>query len=157
MAMAHVFVSGHSPLPAQRHWNIATDLKRLPQWHTGVVETRDVIATPGQLGTTATLMLKGPDRVHEVHVEVVESDEPHLWKNVGHEVGGGMSYTSISRYTPTPDGGCDWEWEQEIDPPKGLIGAFADRLFLQRYIERQMQQSAENLGALTEAEALQPA
>ncbi len=117
---------------------------------------RDFVGSVGQLGTTATLMLKGPDRVHEVPTRVTEADAPRLWKTEGHEAGGGMSFTSITRYTPTPDGGADWEWEQEIDPPKGLIGAFADRLFLQRSIERQMRQSAENLGALTEAEALQP-
>jgi predicted RNA methylase len=154
--MAHVKISGHNRWSGEKEWEIATDLKRLPQWHTQVVEVKDAVGGAGQLGATATLMLKGPDRVHEVRVEVVEVEPQRVWKNVGHEVGGGMSYTSISRYSAAADGGTDWEWEQEIEPPKGLIGAFADRLFLQRTIEREMRHSVDNLDALIEAELAQP-
>ncbi len=154
--MAHAIVRGHSKLSAEICWKVATDLRRIPQWHTNVVEVRDFVGGIGQIGTTATLFLKGPDRVHEVPTKVTAAEAPLLWKTEGQEPGG-MSFVSITRYTPTPDGGADWEWEQEIDPPKGLIGAFADRLFLQRSIERQMQHSADNLAALTEADALQPA
>lgn len=155
--MAHVRITGHAKVPVEQWWAVATDLKRLPEWHTQVMEVRDVVGE-GQVGTSATLVLNQMGATHEYRAEVTEFEPLRLVKQVGREVRPGTgTYTSISRFAPAPDGGTDWEWEQEVEPPKGALGAMTDRLMVQPAVEQFMQKSTERLAALIEGQLVQPA
>jgi len=153
--MAHHILRTHYDAPIEHAWEVGTDVARMPQWNVTVAEVRDVSGPMDQLGATATVIVKGPDRLHEFRIEVVAAERPHLWSIVGREVGGGMEFTSTSRYTSTDDG-SEGEWEQEVKPAAGFVGAFTDRLFMQRVIERQMRQSKENFKELVRTKTGQP-
>ncbi len=88
------------------------------------------------VGTTAVLVLKGPDGVHRLRPEVV-TDRPRLHAHVAAEVGGGMSYRSTIRLAEA-SGGTDFTWEQDLVPAAGMLRALADRFLVRRMSERQM-------------------
>jgi uncharacterized membrane protein len=55
-------------------------------------------------------------------------------------------------YRMTPAGeGTDVEMEVDYEVPAGFLGHIADRLFLEKAMERQMRHTAENFKALAEA------
>jgi uncharacterized membrane protein len=153
--MAHYTLKTHFDAPIENVWEVVIDLPHMPQWHVAITEVKDTSGPFDHVGATATVIVKGPDRLHECREEVTAAEPPRLRSDLGREVGGGMEWTSTVRYTPA-DGGTDCEWELEMKPPSGLMGAFADKLFMQRMIERQMHQSVDNLKEIVRAKALQP-
>ena len=154
--MAHVTISGHTAVPVEHWWAVATDLRRLPEWHTAVVEVKEAVGG-AEAGASATLVLRYPDGTHEYRVDVVEVEPLRLLRQSGREVRPGDGhYVSISRSAPAADGGTDWEWEQEAEPPKGALGAMSDRILVRPAMEQMMRQSMERLVALAEREAKTP-
>jgi len=154
--MAHHVLKTHFDAPIELVWEVATDVAHMAQWLVVLTEVRDPSGPMDHVGATATVIIKAPDRLHECRLEATAAERPRLLSQRGHEVGtGGMEWSSTIRFTPA-EGGTDAEWAFELKPPSGLLGAFADRLFMQRMMERQMRQSTENLEEIVKARALQP-
>jgi uncharacterized membrane protein len=55
--------------------------------------------------------------------------------------------------TPAEDGGADVETVLEYELPLGVFGQLADKLFLERTMQRNVRHSYENFRALVEAKA----
>jgi uncharacterized membrane protein len=68
-----------------------------------------------------------------------------------------MRYVATYRMTPATGHGTDVEVETEYDVPAGFLGVVADRLFIEKAIERQMRHATENFKALAEAKVAVPA
>jgi Polyketide cyclase / dehydrase and lipid transport. len=71
------------------------------------------------------------------------------------EVAGTTPGGGKARYTVRNEAagnGTDGTFEMEYELPGGLIGDLANKLFMERALERQMRHSNENLKALCEAQ-----
>ena len=65
---------------------------------------------------------------------------------------------SVATYRLTPVGeGTDVTVEADYELPAGFLGHIADRLFIEKAMERQMRHGFENFKALAEAQVPVPA
>ena len=152
--MAHITRSGHYEAPIERVFELATDFQRYPQWNVNYSEIRDV-SGPVEIGTVVTGVMQFMGRKVEGAGEVVELDTPYLIRMKGERPEGGrmdMTY----RFTPA-GAGTDYAFDVDYELPPGIIGQIADRLFVERAVERDLAHTIENFGALVEAPVREPA
>jgi uncharacterized protein YndB with AHSA1/START domain len=147
--MAHITKTGHYDAPIERVFALATDFERYPQWNVNYAEITDV-TKPLTVGTKVTGVMQFMGRRLEGTGEVVELVSPRLLRVVGARSEGGRTDTTY-RFTPV-ETGTDFVIEVEYELPSGIIGQIADRLFVERAIERDLQHSIENFAALVVAE-----
>ena len=148
--LIHTRIGGHVDAPIEVGWGFSRDISMVPMWHTNVVAAKDIVGTFDEVGSTATLVLKTPDGLHDFHIEVLEAVPNQMTKQVGQQVDGPMRYTSTIRYTPAGKG-FDWVWEQDNEIPDGLPGPFGSESFMKRLMEQMLRQSTENHSLLIEA------
>ncbi len=145
--MATISISRHFDAPIERVWSLAMDLPRWPQWFPSILEVRDINGPTDRVGTTALLVAKGPDRVHQMRLELTRVEPPSVHGHAAAEVGGGMAYESLIRLTPSGNG-TDMEWQRDTSPAPGLLGGLVDRLLVGRMSERQMREACEGFQAM---------
>ena len=141
------------PGSPERVFRLLTDLERLPEWATIVVETRDVSDVPLRAGCTfrQTVRVLGQDIESEWRVVALE--EPRL---VSYEASSpaGARMAMTQRVAPA-NGGSRVDLQIDYELPGGLIGAVLDRAYFERHNEQEAERSLANLRALLERE--QPA
>ncbi len=150
--LVHTRVTGHVDVPLEVAWQVLADFRTMPAWHVGVVGVRDVAGTTEDVGSTATVILKGLDGPVDVHVEVTAVEPLRLATQIGR---GLVSYTTTMHYTPAGRG-YDFAWDQDTEWPEGLPGAFGDEAFVGRWMEQMLRQSADNARLFMEAMVPQP-
>ena len=150
--MAHITKSGHYDAPIERVFALATDFERYPQWNVNYTEIKEV-SGPVVIGTKVTGVMQFMGRQLEGTGEVVAVEPPHLIRLVGARPEGGRTDTTY-RFTPV-ETGTDYVIDIEYELPSGIIGQIADRLFVERAVERDLQHSIENFTALLELEVPQ--
>jgi uncharacterized membrane protein len=80
--------------------------------------------------------------------EIVEIDPPKLLRTSGTSTQGGkLEY--VLRLSPIPSG-TEVVAETEYELPAGIFGKVADKLFIERAVERDLRHSIENFKALVE-------
>jgi uncharacterized membrane protein len=134
--------------PADRVWAVAIDANRIPEWQTNVVEVRDVSGTLDQVGSRYTALNRLAGRPIEGEWEVTRAEPARLLELKGTAPGGGRAVNRIT-FTPT-DGGTDLAVEFDYELPGGFLGQFANRLFVERAVQRDVRHSGENFKALCE-------
>jgi uncharacterized membrane protein len=149
--MSQIRMTTHFDAPIERVFDLGTDFKRFPEWNVSYSEVKQVSGPPHEVGTKVFAVMKVLGRSIEGAGEIVEADRPRMLKMVGEGIDGG-SLTSTYRFTPT-DSGTDLEVSFDYELPAGIIGQIADRLFVERAIERDVRHSFENFKALVEAPA----
>ncbi len=125
-------------------------------WHSQVAAPKDVAGTFDEVGSTATLVVKLLDGLHDFHIEVTAAEPGRMSTHVGQQLDGPMRYTSTVRYTPAGSG-FDWRWDEDNELPDGLPGPFGSEALLARFKELTLSQSAEVNKMLLEAMVPQPA
>lgn len=153
--LIHSRVEGHVDAPIEQSWQFVRDIRTVPLWHVAVVAVRDVVGTLDEVGSTATLVLKLPDGVHDFHAEVTDVEPGRLMAHRGRQVDGPARYTSAIRYVPAGRG-FDWTWEQDYEIPDGLPGPLGSEAFVTAWTDQVLRQSGENSVLLLEAMAGQP-
>ena len=149
--MPRIERSAHLPHPPGEVFSLLTDLERLPEWATIVVETRDVSEMPLRAGCTfrQTVRVLG----HDIESEwrVVELEAPRLVSyEASSPAGGQLSMTQ--RVSPS-NGGSRVDLEIEYELPGGVIGAVVDRVYFERHNEEQAERSLANLRELLQRQA----
>ncbi len=81
--------------------------------------------------------------------EVAEVEKPKLLKITGTSTQGG-SLTALYHFTPVGIAGTDVEMEIDYVLPAGFLGQIADKLFIEKSVERDLRHSIENFKALVE-------
>ena len=129
-----------------RVFAVLTDLDRLPDWATIVVETRDVSELPLRAGCTFRQRVRVVGREIDSEWRVVEL-EPG--RRVAYEAtaAGGGSMTMRQTVAPR-DGGSRVELDIEYELPGGLLGELVDRVFVEEQNEREADRSLRNLKEL---------
>lgn len=127
---------------------LLTDLDRLAEWATVVVETREVSDRPLRNGCTFRQTLRVLGRELETDWRVEELEPPRHVAYAASAPGGGtltMRQTVASR-----DGGSRVELELEYELPGGWLGELVDRAALEVQNEREAQESLQRLKELAE-------
>ena len=136
------------PGPPEEVFALLTDLERLPEWATIVVETRDVSEVPLRPGCTfrQTVRVLGHDIESEWRVVALEA--PRL---VSYEASSptGARLAMTQRVEPS-NGGSRVDLELDYELPGGVIGAAIDRLYFERHNEEEAERSLANLRSLLE-------
>lgn len=151
--MAHVTITEHVEAPIERVFDLFIDVKRWPEFMPGGTEIKQVtgpVDTVGSKILTSTLFM---GRKMESWDEIVEVARPRLLKMQSE--GSGFKGTTTYRLTPAGQG-TDLVVESDYEVPMGFLGHVADRLFLEKAMERQMRHAGENMKALLEAEVPVP-
>jgi len=153
--MGHVLQTGHIDAPPEKAFAVAIDAARIPEWNASVTEVRDITGSLDQLGSNYVSVLKLGGRLLEGRWEVSRVESPRLLEFTGTAPGGGRA-TATNRFEAV-GAGTDVTIEIEYELPGGFIGGMADKLFVERAIERDVKHSVENFKAICEAEVQIPA
>jgi uncharacterized membrane protein len=153
--MGHVRQMGHVDAPPDKAFGMAVDATRIPEWNASVIETKDISGSLDRVGASYTTVLKLGGRRLEGRWEVSKVEKPRLLELTGTAPGGGQA-TSINRFEPASTG-TDVTIEVDYELPGGFVGGMADKLFVERAIERDVKHSVENFKAICEAEVQVPA
>jgi uncharacterized membrane protein len=146
--MTTVRTTAHYDAPIERVWELGTDFKRYPEWNVSYPEVKEVTGPVDKVGTRILSVTKVLGRRMEGWGEIVEVDKPRFLKTVGSSHEGGK-LTIIYRLTPAGEG-TDFELESEYELPAGFLGHIADKLFVEKSVERDLRHSMENFKALVE-------
>jgi uncharacterized membrane protein len=145
----------HVDAPPDKAFALAIDAKRIPEWNASVIETRDITGSLDRVGASYVSVLKLGGRRLEGRWEVSKVEKPRLLDFAGTAPGGGRA-TAINRFEPS-GAGTDVTIEVDYELPGGFVGGMADKLFIERAIERDVKHSVENFKAICEAEVQVPA
>jgi uncharacterized membrane protein len=139
----------HFDVPLEQVFDLGIDFKRYPEWNVNYHEAPEILgAGPIGIGTKIRTTMYVLGRKSEGTAEVLEFDPPKLLKTKGTSIDGG---TMTLTYRLTPVGtGCDLEVVAEYEPTVGILGQIADRLFIERTVERDIEHSLANFKALVE-------
>ena len=150
--MAHVKITEHIEAPNEQVFDLFIDVKRWPEFMPSG-EIKEVTGPLDQVGTRVHSSMQFLGRKMESWDEVVEVDRPRLLKLASDE-----PMKSVATYRLTPVGeGTDVTVEADYELPAGFLGHIADRLFIEKAMERQMRHGFENFKALAEAQVPVPA
>lgn len=147
--MGHVVHHIHIDAPPERVFELAIQIERLPEWQANLVEVRDVAGPGDRIGTSWTAVLKIAGRKLESRWEITRAERPTRLESSGTAPGGGRA-TMVNRFEPAADG-TDSSIEIDYELPGGFVGDVADKLFVERSVERDTRHSAENFKAICEA------
>lgn len=138
-------------VPPERIWAIAVDPKRIPEWQTSVVEVRDATGPLDQVGASYTAVYKIAGRTLEARWEVSRAEPPRYQELTATAPGGGRGTSRV--WLEPADGATDARVEIDYELPGGFLGQFANRLFVERALERDIRHSNENIKAIAETDA----
>lgn len=139
----------HFEAPIEKVFELGTDFTRYPEWNVSYPVTKSITGEPRTVGTKVVLTMRLLGREVDTTATIAEIDPPRFMKLTGVSEQGGTSF-AIYRLTPVGTG-TDLEFEFEYELSSGMLGHIADRLFVERTIERDLDHSAENFKALVEA------
>jgi uncharacterized membrane protein len=142
-------MTSHYEVPIERVFELATDYKRYPEWSVSYAEVDKISGPPEQVGTKFHTFMKVLGRRIEGSMEVVEVEKPRLLKLSGTGIEGGK-LTMLYRLMPAGTG-TDFEIEADYELPAKILGQIADKLFVERSVERDLRHSIENFKELVEA------
>ena len=153
--MGHILQTGHVDASPDRAFALALDAARIPEWNSSVIEVKEVSGSLDQVGSSYVSVLKLGGRRLEGRWEVSRVEAPRLLEFTGSAPGGGRA-TATNRFE-SAGGGTDVTIEIDYELPGGFVGGMADKLFVERAIERDVKHSVENFKAICEAEVQVPA
>ena len=153
--MGHVLQTGRIDASPDRAFALAVDAARIPEWNSSVVDAKEITGSLDQVGSSYVSVLKLGGRPLESRWEVTRVERPRLLEFTGTAPGGGKAASTI-RFEPAGEG-TDITFEVEYELPGGFVGSMANKLFVERAIERDVKHSVENFRAICEAEVQVPA
>jgi uncharacterized membrane protein len=153
--MGHIRESIHVDAPIEQVWELGAKCERYPEWQTGLVEVRDCTGPIDHVGAKYTIVYKSMGRKLDATFEVTRAEKPRLIEQKGTIPGGG--HGTLLQTAEPAGGGTDITLTMDYELPGGFIGDLANKLFMERALERDIRHSNENFKALCEAEAKVPA
>ena len=115
------------PRPPEEVFAVLTDLERLPEWATIVVDTRDVSTSPLRAGATFCQTIRVLGQEIESEWRVIELQPPRVVSYEASSTMGG-SLTMTQRLEPA-ELGTRVHLELDYELPGGVIGAVVDRVY----------------------------
>jgi len=146
--MTHLQVKAQYEAPIERVFALLTDFARYPEWNVTYTEVKEIVGPPNEAGTRIHSVMRFLGQTMEGWGEIVEIDPPKLLRTSGTSTQGGkLEY--VLRLTPIPNG-TEVVAETDYELPAGIFGKVADKLFVERAVERDLRHSIENFKAFVE-------
>lgn len=137
--------------PAEEVFEYLTDLDRLSDWATSVVDTMDVPPKPLQAGQRFRQKIRVAGLPLDIECEVTAVDPPRSVEYRADAPGDGWA---VMKQRVFPDGDhARVEVELDYDLPGGFLGEAVDRVYAERRNEREAEHSLANLKDLLEGRA----
>jgi coenzyme Q-binding protein COQ10 len=152
--MAHLRMTAHYDAPVERVFELAIDYPRYPEWSVLYEEITNVSGLPDEVGTRFNGVIKLLGRKMAGSGEVTGVERPHYVEIAGK--GSGGTTNTVYRFTEA-GAGTDAELELDYELPAGFFGKVADKLFVERSIERALRHSLDNFKAFVEEKVPQTA
>ena len=130
-------------------FELLTDLERLPQWATILVETRKAPGRPLEPGDTFEQTIRVAGVPLESRWRVLRIERPRVVEYEAEGVAGGR-LKMTQRVSPAA-AASRVELEVEYELPGGFVGELLDRAFVERRNEREAESSLQNLKDLLES------
>lgn len=137
--------------PPERVFAFGLMAERFPEWNTSLIEVKDISGPLDRVGATYTALMRVGGRPLETRWEVVRCERPLDFELKGTTPGGWAK--QITRLEPVGSG-TEVFLELQYELPGGFLGQFADKLFVERAIERDVKHSSDSYKAIVEAEIL---
>jgi uncharacterized membrane protein len=153
--MGHIRETIHVDAPIEQVWELGANCERYLEWQTGIVEVKGCTGPIDHVGARYTAVYKAMGRTLEVTTEATRVEKPRLIESKLTVPGGGHG-TTLQMAEPA-SGGTDLTFTLDYELPGGFVGGMADKLFMERAIERDIRHGNENFKALCESEAKVPA
>ena len=153
--MGKIRESIHVEAPIEHVWELNATCERYPEWQTGIAEVKDCTGKIDRVGATYTAVYKSMGRKLEATFEVTRAEKPRLIEQKVTAPGGGRG--TLVQTHESVGGGTDITIDFDYELPGGFVGGVANKLFMERALERDIRHSNENFKALCEAEAKVPA
>lgn len=147
--MTQLRMTAHYEAPIERVFALGTDFARYPEWNVAYTEIKEVVGPPDQIGTRIHAVMRFLGRTMDGWGELVEFDPPRRFRISGTSTDGGK-LDIVYRLTPLGTG-TELVIEAEYELPAGVFGKIADKLFIERAVERDLRHSLENFRAFVEA------
>lgn len=147
--MGHVRDKYHVDAPIEVCWELGADASRIVEWQEGVLEVKDISGKLDRLGAGYSPVFRFAGRKLEGRFEVTKIDKPRMAELTGTNPGGARAKVTV--WNEPAGTGTDITFEIDYELPGGFVGDLADKLFMERAIERQIRHSNENFKALCEA------
>ncbi len=130
-------------------FSLLTDLDRLPEWATIVVDSRDASARPLTAGCTFRQTIRVMGRELDTEWRVTEFEPA---RRLAHEATAAMGGHLAMTQTITPrDGGTRVQLEVDYELPGGFLGDLLDAAGVEAHNEREAERSLQNLKELLDA------
>jgi len=152
--MGHIRESVHIDAPIDQVWEIITKPERFAEWQVGVEEVKGDGPTD-RVGARYSAVVKSMGRRLELNSEVTRVEKPRLIEQKATGPGG-VDGTALITLEPAGRG-ADVPYTMDYALPGGFVGGIADKLFMERALDRDIRHGSENLKALCEAQAKVPA
>jgi uncharacterized protein YndB with AHSA1/START domain len=151
--MGQVKMHAHAEAPIEQVFEYAADVNRWAEWNVSVVEMEPRVPL-AKVGDRFAGKNKFLGRVENIEGEVTAIERPRLIAFVsGPPSGGHENWTA--HFIPAGTG-TDIDCVIDYEVPLGLVGAFADKLFIERQVQQMLDQSRDSFVALVEHRALEP-
>jgi uncharacterized protein YndB with AHSA1/START domain len=152
--MGKARMHAHVEAPIEAVFDYAVDLRHAPEWNVNVIDMT-VDAPMAKVGDRFTGTMKFLGRAYKGEGHITEFERPRLlaFTSTSPE-GGHQDWTT--HFTPAGKG-TDIEVVVDYEVPMGLLGAITDKLFIERTVQRGLDQSKDNFVSLVEHSLLQPA
>ena len=136
--------------PPERVWALLSDPERLSQYNVTIVEVRDPTGPLDQVGSSYDAVAKVYGRRIEGRWEVIDVTPMRriLQRGTG---AAGAKATVNGTIEPSGDG-TRAGVEVDYQLPAGFLGEVANKLFIERSVERDVRHTLENLKELVESE-----
>jgi len=147
--MVHIETSIFINAPTEKVFDYMAEPNNMLMWIHNLVEVKDRSEGPAGLGTTYREALKGPGGVKiPSFMRINKYERPH--KLDFESTSAGMRLTFAHTLEPKDNGTLVTEI-CEYTMPWGLLGKAIDKLFMGKYITRNVERSVEKLKAVMES------
>lgn len=137
--------------PPERVWEVLIDPERLPQYNVTIVEVHDPTGPLDQVGSAYDAVAKVYGRRIEGRWEV--TDVTPLRRIVQRGAGAAGAKATVNGTIEPSGDGTRAAVEVDYELPAGLLGEVANKLFIERSVERDVRHTLENLKELVETES----
>jgi uncharacterized protein YndB with AHSA1/START domain len=145
--MGLVRMHGHVEAPVEAVFDYAVDFNRSAEWNVNIVE---MAPSPplAKVGDTFSGKMKFLGRIYTGSGTVTEFERPKVIAFTSASPDGGhQNWTT--RFTPVATG-TDVDVLVDYEVPLSIIGAIADKLFIEKTFQRDLEQSRDNFRAMAE-------
>ncbi len=134
--------------PPKQVWDVLMDPERLGEWVSAHRKVEDVPELPLKAGDTFRQRLGIGPAGFWVEWEILEAEAPKLARWRGKGPGG--STANVTYELAEADGGerTHFDYENEFDPPSGLLGKAAKRTVTSAVGQREASKSLKSLASL---------